>query len=120
MCIRDSLSAGKSAEPSANGRTPATVTVLVDQEHALKVKAAANIGKLTFALRAGGDNTPSLAKRIDQKSLLGNARAMLPRSKSYRGRAKGPDGKIYLLSNQSKKWIKKEVATEKEISNGQQ
>ena len=113
------LSAGKSAERSQNGRTPATVTVLVDQEHALKVKAAANIGKLTFALRAGGDNTPTLAKRMDQRALLGNARASLPRSESYRGKARGPDGKIYLLSNQSK-WIKKEKVVEKVIENGQQ
>lgn len=100
------LSAGKSVEAQnlTAPRSPATVTVLVDQEHALKVKAAANIGKLTFALRASGDDTPTIAKRIDQRTLLGNSRALLPQRPSYQGRATGPDGKTYLLSDQSQ-WV---------------
>lgn len=100
------LSAGRSTEPQGSSapRSPATVTVLVDQEHALKVKAAANIGKLTFALRAGGDDTPTIAKRVDQKTLLGNSRAMLPQRPIYQGHARGPDGKSYILSEQSQ-WL---------------
>lgn len=101
------LSAGKSAEPqsaTATSRTPATVTVLVDQENALKVKAAANIGKLTFALRAGGDDAPTIAKRMDQKTLLGSSRALLPQRPIYQGKATGPDGKNYILSDQSQ-WV---------------
>lgn len=106
------LSAGRSAESTSSNsatapRTPATVTVLVDQENALKVKAAANIGKLTFALRAGGDDAPTLARRIDQKTLLGNSRALLPQQPIYQGKATGPDGKVYVLSDQSQ-WIKSE------------
>ena len=106
------LSAGRSVEPmgpqgSTAAKAPATVTVLVDQEHALKVKAAANIGKLTFALRAGGDDSPTVAKRVDQKTLLGNARAFLPEQPIYQGKATGPDGKVYVLSEQSK-WVKSE------------
>lgn len=102
------LSAGRSTEPlggkDSSARAPATVTILVDQQNALKVKAASNIGKLTFALRGAGDTTPTLAKRIDQKTLLGRARAYTPKKRTFTGRATGPDGKTYLLSEDAQ-WI---------------
>jgi Flp pilus assembly protein CpaB len=102
------LSAGRSAEPLGSqvsaARAPATVTILVDQQDALKVKASSSIGKLTLALRGIGDSNPTLAKRMDQKTILGSSRAYLPRKKIYRGKATGPDGKTYLLSDHSQ-WI---------------
>jgi pilus assembly protein CpaB len=102
------LSAGRSVEPLgpqvSAPRAPATVTILVNQQDALKVKASSSIGKLTLALRGVGDSNPTLAKRMDQKTLLGSSRAYLPRKKVYQGRATGPDGKTYLLSDQSR-WV---------------
>jgi Flp pilus assembly protein CpaB len=111
------LSAGRSTEPlggkESSARAPATVTILVDQQNALKVKAASNIGKLTFALRGTGDTTPTLAKRMDQKTLLGRARAYTPQKRSFVGRATGPDGKTYLLSEDAR-WVRE--SSEAEVS----
>lgn len=102
------LSAGSSTQPmggkESSSRAPATVTLLVDQENALKVKAADKIGKLTFALRGTGDVTPTLAKRMDQKTLLGRARHFTKKKQMFNGKATGPNGKTYLLSNNAQ-WV---------------
>ncbi|MCB0323377.1 MAG: Flp pilus assembly protein CpaB [Bdellovibrionales bacterium] len=103
------LSAGRSTEPLA-GQTsapqaPATVTLLVTQEDALKVKTAQTVGKLTFSLRASGDEDPTLAVSVNQRDLLGAPRNALPRREVYRGRAVGPDGKTYLLGDDAR-WVR--------------
>jgi len=111
------LSAGRSTQPlggkESASRAPATVTLLVDQENALKVKAANKMGKLTFALRGTGDLTPTLAKRIDQKSILGRARPYVKKKNLYKAKAKGPDGRTYLLSENSQ-WVEAKKTLAKE------
>lgn len=102
------LSANRSAAPLDGSPTapaaPATVTLLVSQQDALKIKTATNLGKLTFALRGLGDSAPSSAKEIDQ-SYLANQKSKLTRQQAYRAFAKSPDGEIYTLSKSSE-WIK--------------
>ena len=91
------LSAGRSAQGGtayASSQLPATITVLVTQEDALKIKTAASIGKLTFALRGVTDNTPVVARNMNQESLLG---IKLDDKAKIKGRATGPDGKKYIL-----------------------
>jgi pilus assembly protein CpaB len=99
------LSAGASAQPMASGDTapkaPNTVTLLVSQEDALKIKTASNLGKLTFALRGTGDSSPTVAVSVDQKKLFGVA----PKPVSFTGRATGPDGSQYVLAK-DKRWFR--------------
>jgi len=101
------LSAGASTSNSSGGenaaRAPNTVTLLVSQEDALKIKTAANLGRLTFALRGNGDATPTITTSIDDRKLLGQPRQEL--RPGYLGRAKGPDGKTYVLDTDSK-WLR--------------
>ena len=92
------LSAGRVAQGStayASSQLPATITVLVTQEDALKIKTAASIGKLTFALRGVADDTPVTAYNMNQKSLLGAKSEERAKIKGY---AKGPDGRKYVLT----------------------
>ncbi len=104
------LSAGQSTEPlsgqSAAPRPPATVTLLVSQEDALKIKTAANVGKLTFSLRGTGDESPTLALTMDQKTLLDSAKTVIPKKEAFRGKATGPDGKVYFLGDDSQ-WVRR-------------
>ena len=102
------LSAGRSTEPAdSNGMhspAPATATLLTTQEQALAIKAASSLGKLTFALRGASDTTPSSTITINSKAFIS-----LPphaRSDEYRGFAKGPDGRHYLLLKGSR-WIER-------------
>ncbi len=103
------LSAGRSTEPlsgsSAAPSAPPTITLLVSQEDALKIKTAANVGKLTFSLRGTGDESPAIATAMNQKSLLGAARTIAPKAPRYVGTAKGPDGKAYVLAEDAR-WIR--------------
>ena len=103
------LSAGRSTKPLQGGGTapeaPTTVTLLVNQEDGLKVKAAASLGKLTFALRGQGDELPSAATAMNQKKLLGESKAARAMEEDYKGFARGPDGKLFLLNGRSK-WIR--------------
>ncbi len=98
------LSAGRSAEPSAGEqmapKPPSTVTLLTSQEDALKIKTAANLGKLTFALRGIADNSPAERTSINQRAVIDGAKPVEPR-KRYRGKATGPDGKNYVLYDNS-------------------
>lgn len=107
------LSAGRSTAPIGGGDTapqaPATVTLLTSQEDALKIKTAASIGKLTFSLRGGGDKAPAEVVAMDQKRLLGGARAVAVKQAAYDGYAKGPDGRMYVLGEDSK-WSLKDGA----------
>ncbi len=104
------LSAGRSAEPGDRNTTapqaPTTVTLLTTQEQALAVKTAATLGKLTFALRGAGDKTPTEAIRMDQRTLLGSNSPAQNQPKEIQGFARGPDGKVYVLSPGSK-WLEK-------------
>jgi Flp pilus assembly protein CpaB len=107
------LSAGRSTEPlSGQGsapNAPPTVTLLVSQEDALKIKTAANVGKLTFSLRGVGDSSPSVSLAMNQKSLLGNVHNVVPKKQRYVGTAKGPDGNTYVLSEDAR-WIRAQAA----------
>lgn len=102
------LSAGATTSNSGGAenaaRAPNTVTLLVSQEDALKVKTAANVGRLTFALRGNGDSTPTIATSIDGRRLLGQSRVETKAS-SIVGKARGPDGKTYVL-DQDSKWLR--------------
>jgi Flp pilus assembly protein CpaB len=102
------LSAGATTTNAGNtesaARTPNTVTLLVTQEDALKVKTAANLGRLTFALRGNGDSTPTVAVSIDGRKLLGQQKQE-SKSAVILGKAKGPDGKTYVLDRDSK-WLR--------------
>lgn len=101
------LSAGRSAE-SSNGdsapKAPGTITLLVNQEDVLKIKTAANIGKLTFSLRGAGDEQPTMSRAMNQRQLLGAPEKPLPARARYRGYAMGPDGRKYVLGS-SDEWI---------------
>jgi len=104
------LSAGASVESatgsSKNAMTPPTVTLLVSQEDALKVRTAVNIGKLTFALRGLGDESPTLAVNMNQKTLLGGARSLqVSKREGFKGSARGPDGHLYVLDEEAR-WVK--------------
>ena len=93
------LSAGRVAQGGtayASAQLPATITVLVTQEDALKIKTAASIGKLTFALRGVADDTPVVAHNMNQKSLLGGRSEEKAKIKGY---AMGPGGKKYVLTD---------------------
>jgi pilus assembly protein CpaB len=103
------LSAGSSVVPVDSSKTapkaPNTVTLLTSQEDALKIKTAANLGKLTFALRGAGDQLPAVATSVDQRRLLGAPPTAEPRREPFKGRAKGPDGKLYVLGRDAQ-WLK--------------
>lgn len=101
------LSAGSSAVPMAGEQTtahaPSTVTLLTSQEDALKIKTAVNLGKLTFALRGTGDRSPTIARLANQHALLNAPQART--AEPYKGKAKGPDGKLYVLDSHSQ-WLR--------------
>ncbi len=104
------LSAGASVETQSgnpnNTEAPPTVTLLVTQEDALKIRTAVTIGKLTFALRGVGDESPTLSVSMNQKSLLGDAKSPSKiKRDSFKGMARGPDGKMYVLDSDSQ-WVK--------------
>lgn len=102
------LSAGRSSEPLNNDSTaptpPSTVTLLVNQEDALKIKTGANLGKLTFALRGSGDQLPTTTTRVDQRTLLGIPKTMSS-TQQVTGTARGPDGQFYILSKGAQ-WVR--------------
>ncbi len=115
------LSAGRSTEPEAaslfNTPSPATVTLLVTQEQALKIKAAASVGKLTFTMRGLQDNSPSDILSVSENQLRNRfGKQSSLEGKNLKGIAKGPDGKTWVLTEDSL-WIKtKPAEKEKEIS----
>lgn len=108
------LSSGASVEGTKNkyaaSSPPATVTLLVSQEDALKIRTAATVGKLTFALRGVGDQSPSTTLSMNQKLLLGGAKSVQGQKTEKRGVAKGPDGKTYVLDGNAE-WVR-ELSTE--------
>lgn len=109
------LSAGSSVTPVNGGTsapaTPGTITLLVTQEDALKIKTGANIGKLTFSLRGRGDQSPSEAVAMNQRKLLGGSYSPISAPKSeVKGYARSPDGKLYILGENSKWQRSGEVA----------
>lgn len=110
------LSAGQSVDPVTGSRapdTPATVTLLVTQEDALRIKTGATIGKLTFALRGTGDATPTIATHLQQRALLGTSIASSKeRDSVYRGVARAPDGKLYVLDSDGS-WLRTRKAPRK-------
>lgn len=112
------LSAGRSAEPLGNEQTapnpPSTVTLLVNQEDALKIKTGVSLGKLTFALRGFSDQLPTTITRLDQRTLLGQTRSSTS-SPNIIGTARGPDGRTYTL-NSGEKWTRSEDPREEKRS----
>lgn len=102
------LSAGRSAEPQAAEQSaptpPSTVTLLTSQEDALRIKGAANLGRLTFALRGHGDQAPTTSVELTEHSLLGGAKTLIPARHEFRGVARGPDGQNYVLEDGSR-WV---------------
>jgi len=102
------LAAGASVESNSNNlnsaQAPATVTLLVSQEDALKIRTAATVGKLTFALRGLGDQSPSTSIAMNQKTLLGTSKANFAKKGEFKGMAKGPDGQTYVLDGNSE-WV---------------
>jgi Flp pilus assembly protein CpaB len=98
------LSAGKSVESnSLNPPTPATITLLVNQQDALRIKAASSLGKLVFSLRGVGDQAPTVSRVLNQKQLLGGE-YRIPKVQKYKGFARGPDGKTYRLISENE-WV---------------
>ncbi len=112
------LSAGANAEKTRgvakSTQAPPTVTLLVTQEDALKVRTAATIGKLTFALRGVGDESPTLAVHMNQRNLLGGSRSLQVNSsrEKVKGTARGPDGVMYILDANSQ-WIQEQNLNKK-------
>lgn len=99
------LSAGRSAEPQATDRlapkAPSTITLLTSQEDALKILAAAKLGRLTFSLRGSGDSRPTTTVNMQQKGVLG---IQAQTKTDYVGMARGPDGRTYTLG-ENRKWV---------------
>lgn len=101
------LSAGRSVKTSPDApQTPATVTLLVDQADALRIKTAANLGKLTFSLRGVGDTEPTTLRHMNQRALLGTPRNSLPQVNPFRGSAVAADGTHWVLT-EGNRWIRK-------------
>lgn len=105
------LSAGRSAKPSSASssapQTPSTVTLLTSQEDALAIKAAASLGRLTFALRSQDDERPTAVTMVNQRHVLGGPTVQIRNDKpeNFKGYARGPDGKLYVLADDSR-WIR--------------
>lgn len=104
------LSTGSTVEQvgqSSNAvRPPPTVTLLVSAEDALKIRTASTLGKLTFSLRGLGDDSSVNAISMNQKTLLGENKTNYNKPKDlFKGQARGPDGKLYVLDSDSK-WVK--------------
>jgi pilus assembly protein CpaB len=108
------LSAGQSTAPSGTRTTaakaPTTVTLLTSQEEALKIKTASGLGKITFALRGYGDQSPSSVVAMNQRNLLGNNSPQQPAR--YTGYARDPQGRVFVLTSE-KQWIR---SKEKEVT----
>lgn len=108
------LSAGQSTAPSGTRTTaakaPTTVTLLTSQEEALKIKTASGLGKITFALRGYGDQSPSSVVAMNQRSLLGSNSPQQPTR--YTGYAKDAHGRVFVLTP-DKQWIRSQ---EKEVA----
>jgi len=96
------LSAGRSTESDSFGGTapkiPNTITILVSQGDALKIKTAEGFGRITFAMRSPGDKSPASVDLVNQKSIFGSSSST---KSSFKGYAKGPNGQTYVLSNNS-------------------
>jgi Flp pilus assembly protein CpaB len=103
------LSAGRSTVPvgkeSQTAQAPGTVTLLVTQADALKIKTAASIGRLTFSLRGQGDLDPTLARTMTQRELVTGESGVSKSVIRFAGKAVGPDGQGYVLTNDSE-WLK--------------
>ena len=84
-----------------------TFTLLASQREALSISAAIGMGKITFSLRGQGDNNPVDTKQVSAKEILGQTKS---RSVTI-GRAIGPDGKEWLLSD-SNTWQTSNLANQ--------
>jgi len=103
------LSADRSTSPvDSSGiapKAPNTITLLTSQEDGLKIKTASNLGKLAFALRGKGDESPATVLAMNQKEVLGSAKAV-PQVEEYQGYARDSAGALYVLGDKSRNWIK--------------
>ena len=103
------LSAGRSVAPvnkdQSGSQTPGTVTLLVSQQDALRIKTGSSIGRLTFSLRGHGDSSPTLNRSLNQRDLLFGSDTIKIKEARYLGTAKGPDGQSYVLTEDAK-WLR--------------
>jgi len=98
------LSAGRSVKPldapTAAPQAPKTVTLLVSQEAALKIKAAQNMGKLTFALRGRGDEDPAVVRKVNERAILGGAKSIQVQER-FKGYARDDKGRLFVYKDRS-------------------
>jgi len=106
------LSVGQSTNPTnssvPSARLPQTVTLLVTQENTLRITTAASLGRLTFSLRAPGDDNPTLSKSVSQADILGEHRQASSSASTELdliGRATGPKGEQYVLTR-TRGWMR--------------
>ena len=107
------ITASQSTEKST--QIPSTVTLLVSQEDALKIKTADSIGKLTFALRGLADKQPTIAKNITQNDFLDHAKKIKTEEEQFKGYAKSSDGKVFVLKGQSRWTVSKDSESPMDI-----
>ncbi|MCC6952518.1 MAG: Flp pilus assembly protein CpaB [Deltaproteobacteria bacterium] len=102
------LSAGSSTVPlradDTTSKAPNTVTLLVSQDVALRIKTAAMLGSLTFALRGSDDSRPVDDQLIDESRLF-PADSKPSAEDSIRGVATDADGRSYILKSDSR-WLR--------------
>jgi Flp pilus assembly protein CpaB len=111
------LSAGRSAEPvpaeQMAPKTPSTITLLASQEDTLKIKTAASLGRLTFAMRGPDDRSPTIFTDTDERRVLDDGKPIVARKIRHRGAATGPDGAKWIYTEEDG-WLQKETAPQKE------
>lgn len=102
------LSAGRSTKATAEmPQPPATVTLLVNQTDALRIKTAVHLGRIAFSLRGMGDSSPTTLTQMNQRALLGTTSLQIPKEAQFKGKATGPDGRQWVLS-EGNRWLAKE------------
>ena len=87
-----------------SSEAPKTVTLLVTQDIALRINTAAQLGKLTFALRGSHDLQPVGEQLVDESRLFPRP-PRAPALGRVRGVATGPDGRTYILEDDSR-WVR--------------
>ena len=99
------LSTERSAQPAASEqmapKAPTTATLLVTQDQALKIKTAANLGRLTFALRGTDDRQPAQNLGVTERDVIDEPKASTGERKRYQGLAQGADGRAFVLEQNS-------------------
>lgn len=99
------LSTERSAQPASSEqiapKAPSTATLLVTQDQALKIKTAANLGRLTFALRGTDDRQPAATLGVTERDVIDEPKTPVSERKRYQGLAQGADGRAFVLEHNS-------------------